>query len=396
MSNPKLQFELNKIASIAQQMLNGLSAYASSTKEADGRSLKTGNLFSMTEARSLPLMNAHRVGAAINELEALGRNFSRDESKLTKPYQLDVNDIRLIYKHIVRPFSQLHARRARVIAGLNLKGGVGKTTLTANLASGLVCSRNMLQHQLRVLLIDLDPQGSASLAFGYSSVNTDDGASAVQAILKQIDADTLITWIKPTRTEGLDILPAFTSDAFFSIGAAAFAEKNNKNFTELLNEYVIKPLRDNYDVILLDCAPHLDATLLNSLAAADAMIIPIGLDPVEFDSSLKFLTRLKELFELIDSPLLTSEKLKFLPTKVNYTNERHIDYLNALNQGFHSYVLNKTMQFLRPFSQVLATQETIYELPPKLYQGSAVSFKKALADFDGLVAEVFSSLIAVE
>lgn len=396
MSNLMLQFELNKLSSSTNRVLVGLSAHATSIKEAEGRSIQTGNSLSMSDVRNLPQMNAHRVNTSLAELEVMGRQFVRDESKLTKPYQLDVNDVRLMYKQLVPSFADIHARRARVCAGLNLKGGVGKTTLIANLASGLVRSRNMLQHQLRVLLIDLDPQGSASLAFGYSSVNADDNASAIQAILQQVDPDKLKSWIKPTRTQGLDVLPAFTSDAFFSVGAGAFASKNNKKITQLLAEYVIDPLRDDYDVILVDCGPHLDSTLLNALAVADAMIIPVGVDPLEFDSSLKFLARLNELFELIEAPLLTKDKIKIVATKVDYTNAKHIDHLNILNQLYPDFLLNKTMQYLRPFAQVLATQETIYEVPAKLYQGSVASFKKALTDFDGLVAEVFSSLIAVE
>ena len=396
MSNLMLQFELNKLSSSTNRVLVGLSAHAASIKEAEGRSIQTGNSLSMSDVRNLPQMNAHRVNTCLGELEVMGRQFVRDESKLTKPYQLDVNDVRLMYGRIVPSFANLYARRARVCAGLNLKGGVGKTTLIANLASGLVRSRNMLQHQLRVLLIDLDPQGSASLAFGYSSVNADDNASAIQAILQQVDPEKLKSWIKPTRTQGLDVLPAFTSDAFFSVGAGAFASKNNKKITQLLAEYVIDPLRDDYDAILIDCGPHLDSTLLNALAVADAMIIPVGVDPLEFDSSLKFLARLNELFELIETPLLTKDKIKIVATKVDYTNAKHIDHLNILNQLYPDLLLNKTMQYLRPFAQVLATQETIYEVPAKLYQGSVASFKKALTDFDGLVAEVFSSLIAVE
>lgn len=396
MSNLKLQSDLNKISNSTVRVLAGLNAHAASIKEAEGRTQTTGNPFSMSDVRGLPQMNAHRVNAALAELEALGRQFARDESKLTKPFQLDVNDVRLLYKYITPPFSEQHHRRARVVAGLNLKGGVGKTTLIANLAAGFVRARNMMQHQLRVLLIDLDPQGSASLAFGYSSINADDESSAIQAILQKAPPATLKTWIKATRTQGLDVLPAFTSDAFFSVGAGSFAQKNGKKLTQLLSEYVIEPLRDDYDVILLDCGPHLDSTLLNALAVSDAMLIPVGVDPLEFDSSLKFMARLNELFELIDSPSLTKDKIKIVATKVDYTNNKHIDHLNILNQLYPELVLNKTMQYLRPFAQVLATQETIYEVPAKLYQGSTASFKKALSDFDGLVSEVFSTLVATE
>lgn len=391
----KLLHDLNKISQATTRVLTDLNAHASSIKESEGRAQQTGATYSFNEARGLPEMNSHRIKTFIEEMELKGRQLERDETKVTKPYQLNTDDIREAYKAFLPSFSEKYQRPARVIAGLNLKGGVGKTTLIANLASGLVRSRNMMQHQLRVLLIDLDPQGSASLAFGLSSISQND-ESAIQAILKQVDATTLKSWIRPTRASGLDVLPAFTSDAFFSVGAGSFAHQHGKKLTQLLDEYVINPLRAEYDVILLDCGPHLDSTLLNALTVADAMLIPVGVDPLEFDSSLKFLARLNELFELIEKPILTKDKIKIVATKIDYTNNKHLDHLNVLNHLYPEMVLNKTMQYLRPFAQVLATQETIYEVPAKLYQGSAASFKKALFDFDGLVAEIFSTLIIAE
>lgn len=396
MSKLKLMDDLNAISDVTLHTLAGLNDFARSIKESEGRLAQAGNFFSMSEVRGLPQMNPHRVNTALADLEVVGRQFKRDTTKRTQPYQLDVNDVRLIYKHVVPSFHDQYQRPARVISGLNLKGGVGKTTFIANLAAGLVRARNMLQHQLRVLLIDLDPQGSCSLAFGYSDVGQTEEQSAVQAILQQIDKDTLKNWIKPTRTAGLDILPAFTSDAFFSVGAGVFAQTKGKKLTQLLNEFVIAPLRDQYDVILLDCGPHLDSALLNALAITDAMIIPVGVDPLEFDSSLKFMVRLHELFELIDSPLLSKEKIKILATKVDYTNAKHADNLAIINQLYPTLVLNKTMQFLRPFSLALSTQETIYEIPPKFYQGSVSSLNKVLNEFDGIVNEIFATLIAAE
>lgn len=396
MSKLKLMDDLSSISSITINALSGFNDYARSIKESEGRLTQAGKTFSMTEVRGLPQMNPHRVNAAIAELEVMGRQFKRDVTKQTQPYQLDVNDVRLIYKQVVKSFADQYHRSARVIAGLNLKGGVGKTTFIANLAAGLVRSRTMLQHQLRVLLIDLDPQGSCSLAYGYSDVGQTEEQSAVQAILKQIDSDTLKSWIKPTRTNGLDILPAYTSDAFFSVGAGSFAQKHNKKLTQLLKEYVIEPLKNDYDVILVDCGPHLDSALLNALSVADAMIVPVGVDPLEFDSSLKFMARLHELFELIDNPPLTKEKIKILATKVDYTNGKHTDNLSIINQLYPEMVLNKTMQFLRPFGLAISTQETIYEIPPKFYQGSVNSLNKVLSEFDGIVNEIFSSLIASE
>ena len=84
-----------------------------------------------------------------------------------------------------------------IIAVANQKGGVGKTTTIATTASGLVNSRNLIQHQLKVLIIDLDPQASCSIAFGYSDISRSE-ESAAQAVLKKIDKDATVFNVEDT------------------------------------------------------------------------------------------------------------------------------------------------------------------------------------------------------
>src|SRR5829696_121645 len=149
-------------------------------------------------------------------------------------------------------------RRATVTAVVNQKGGVGKTTTTFNLGVGI--------HRLgrRVLLVDLDPQASLSVSIGVPIAHLT--ASVYQALLdEQIDP---IPIVRETLS-GVDILPA-TIDL-----AAAEVELVSMTLRELVLRDLLDRLRPRYDHRLIDCPPSLCLLTINSLAAADQVIIPM-------------------------------------------------------------------------------------------------------------------------
>jgi chromosome partitioning protein len=137
----------------------------------------------------------------------------------------------------------------KIIAISNYKGGVGKTTSTANIGA------EMARAGLRVLLVDMDPQGS--LSFSLGAKGTTDGI--VDAILQGTPA-------KPVHIrERLDLV---TSDRRM-VGVELSVKKR-----EILAD-IIKPLRKGYDVALLDCPPHLGILHLSALLAADYIVTPV-------------------------------------------------------------------------------------------------------------------------
>lgn len=150
----------------------------------------------------------------------------------------------------------------KVIAVTNQKGGVGKTTTTANLGIGLA------QENKRVLLIDADAQNSLTLSLGYPK--PDDLPVTLTDIIQSVIDD------KPIpdghgilhHGEGVDLLPANITLSGMEIRLI-----NAMNRERALRTYLgeIKP---HYDYILIDCMPSLGIMPLNSLAAADSVIIP--------------------------------------------------------------------------------------------------------------------------
>ena len=146
----------------------------------------------------------------------------------------------------------------KVIAIANQKGGVGKTTTCTNLAASLAATRH------RVLLIDFDPQGNATMgsgvdknAFGHL------GYEVVMGLTPFEEA------IQRPEEAGYDVLPA-NGDL-----TAAEVELMSRTRREQHLRDLLAPLRDAYDYLLIDCPPSLNMLTLNALVAADSVLIPI-------------------------------------------------------------------------------------------------------------------------
>ena len=219
---------------------------------------------------------------------------------------------------------------ARVIAMVNQKGGVGKTTSTVNLGAALA------EYGQRVLLVDFDPQGALSVALGVPAHELD---RTVYNLLMEEDcaaADVIVA----TRVPGLDLIPSN-----IDLSAAEVALVN-----EVAREHALARalagVIDDYDFIFIDCQPSLGLLTINALTAANGVIIPLeceyfALRGVKLltDTVTKVQGRLNPRLELI-GVLATMYDARTLHTRE--VLERVVDAFG--DQTFHT-VISRTIKF---------------------------------------------------
>ena len=149
---------------------------------------------------------------------------------------------------------------ARVIAMCNQKGGVGKTTSSINIAGALA------QYGRRVLIVDFDPQGAATVGLG---VNANTVENTIYTALFDISVDPHDV-VQHTAFENIDVIPAN-----IDLSAAEVQLVTEVGREQILNS-VLRKLKSEYDLIIVDCQPSLGLLTVNALAAADGVIIPVA------------------------------------------------------------------------------------------------------------------------
>ena len=190
-------------------------------------------------------------------MTAQGSKAAADAHGDEVPGQLDATG-RIFPDLVVPPLAE-GPKRATVIAMCNQKGGVGKTTTTINLGAALT------ELGRSVLLVDFDPQGSASLGLGVHPHTLDHSVYDLLMSREYSFDDVVIN----NRMPGLDLLPANIDLS------AAEVQLVSEVAREQSLRRVIDPVRDRYDFILIDCAPSLGLLTINARTASDEVLIPM-------------------------------------------------------------------------------------------------------------------------
>jgi chromosome partitioning protein len=169
----------------------------------------------------------------------------------------------------------------KIIAVANQKGGVGKTTTAINLAAALV------ENGLKVLVVDLDPQGNASTGFG---IEREDRDYTTYDLL--LDDAPLNEVIHPTTISGLGIVPA-TVD----LSSADIELISNEKRSFLLHDALRQVAMDSYgwDFILIDCPPSLNILTVNAMVAAHSVLVPLQSEFFALEGLSQLMLTLREV-----------------------------------------------------------------------------------------------------
>lgn len=175
----------------------------------------------------------------------------------------------------------------RIIAVANQKGGVGKTTTAVNLSASLGALEK------KVLVIDADPQANATSGFGLSH---DDAVKGTYELIE--GAESAVALIQKTNTANVSIIPSQLDLV------AVELEIIDQPKREFFLSKALESVRDEYDYIIIDCAPSLGLITLNALTAADGVLVPIQCEYYALEGLGKLLNTIKKVQEIHNEELI--------------------------------------------------------------------------------------------
>ncbi|MGA8987662.1 ParA family protein [Aeromicrobium sp.] len=231
---------------------------------------------------------------------------------------------------------------AAIIAMCNQKGGVGKTTTTINLGAALV------ETGRKVLLVDFDPQGSMTVGLGISAHELEQSIYHV-LMDREISVKDLIM---PTAVDGLDLVPSN-----IDLSAAEMRLVTEVGREQVLAR-VLKPIRMDYDVILIDCQPSLGLLTVNALTAADGVLIPLECEYF----ALRGVALLKDTIEKVRDR--TNDELQIIGLLGTMYDSRTLhgkEVLATLVEGWGDLVFHTVIRRTVKFSDSTVAGEPITE-----------------------------------
>jgi chromosome partitioning protein len=280
--------------------------------------------------------------------------------------------------------------KAATIAVVNFKGGSTKTTTAFNLAQGLTLLGR------KVLLVDLDPQGSATTLTGLlpaAEVREEHTVGPITYPPLDSAPNDLHYAVQPTYWDGLDIIPAapylFNAEIFLPI----HSRDRNIHWWALVDR-ALEPLRGEYDVIIFDTAPALSYLAVNAIIASDGLLMPIPPDNLDYASSVAFWNLLSETLGSLRNQRGINKDFAFmrvLLSRVDSTSVASSIVKDWIIKTYGPYVLTTEI----PKSQVTSVGAvqfgTVYDI--QRYEGAAKTYAKIRDAYDTLVDLIDHSIM---
>jgi chromosome partitioning protein len=219
-------------------------------------------------------------------------------------------------------------RQARIIAIANQKGGVGKTTTAINLSASLAAN------DLRVLLVDADPQGNSTTGVGIDKRQIKH--TTYDALLGNTPASQLVI---PTEFDGLALIPSDQNLVAANVELVEYSDR------EIRLRSTIAPLRPDFDFVLIDCPPALDLLTLNSLLAADSVLIPIQCEFFALEGISQLMDTIERIRQSFNHPLkVEGILLTMYDDRTNLTRQVAADLKEFFSEDVFQTVIPRSIR----------------------------------------------------
>ena len=271
-----------------------------------------------------------------------------------------------------------------ILAFANFKGGAAKTT------SSVHAAQYFAKRGYRTLFIDCDSQASATQIFGYNpDEHVDRNETLLPYLLDEISSPKNV--IRKTYWPGLDLIPANLSlyGAEFDLpvrAARAMAHNKGFKFHSILQDGINK-IKENYDVIILDCPPSMGVISINAIYAANAFIIPVPPSMLDFASTIQFFAMLKEVLSQLPEKKYGFIRLLITKHDGHDSSNTLVETIRTL---FGSFVMQNVMYTSEAIKKASSDLLTIYEI--EKYHGSKSTYARALHFTDNVNQEIESAI----
>jgi len=279
--------------------------------------------------------------------------------------------------------------KLQVISIANFKGGAAKTTTAAHLAQYLAL------RGYRVLVVDLDSQGSLTALFGIQPDRDLTGSDTLYPLFRD-ETNTLEGIARPTYWDGLDLVPANLElyQAEYEVPVRRLRE-GSWHFWRVLDD-ALETVADRYDVVVCDCPPSLGYLSMNGVMAATSIVVPVPPAMMDFSSTGCFFRMMSEMMEVIGGSEGVTKSFDFvriLTSRFDTADQNHKQVARWMALTYGEWLMENRMILTTALDAAGTRKATYYEAGHS--SGSRVTYLRGLDSFDAVNQEIEDLILGV-